>query len=67
VGARVPGKGEWRWMCDRDSDFCASFEGTSGEELGLIGFVLDNVRRSLFVVLWHKPLFVLYLCSYCPF
>jgi hypothetical protein len=37
------------------------------DELGLIGFVLDNVRCSLFVVLWHKPLFLLYLCLYCPF
>jgi hypothetical protein len=36
-------------------------------KLALIGFVLDNVRCSLFVVLWHKPLFLLYLCSFCPF
>jgi hypothetical protein len=36
-------------------------------ELGLIGFVLSNVRCSLFVVLWDKPFFLLYLCLYYPF
>ena len=36
-------------------------------KLGLIGFVLNRVRCSLFVVFWHKPLFLLYLCLYCPF
>ena len=38
-----------------------------GLELGLIGFVLGSVCCSLFVVLWHTPLFLLYLCLYCPF
>jgi len=40
---------------------------SAGLKLGLIGFVFDNVRCSLFVVLWHKRLFLLYLCLYCPF
>jgi hypothetical protein len=38
-----------------------------GRQLGLIGFVLNDVHCSLFVVRWHKPLFLLYLCLYYPF
>ena len=38
-----------------------------GLGLGLIGFVLNGVCCSLFVVRWHKPLFLLYLCLYYPF
>ena len=36
-------------------------------KLGLIGFVLSNVRCSLFVVHWDKALLLLYLWSFCPF
>jgi hypothetical protein len=41
--------------------------GRGAGELGLIGFVLNNVRWSLFVVHWHKPLVLLHLWSYYPF
>ena len=53
------------YLVFRMSDVVSRPGGTG--ELGLIGFVLDNVRCSLFVVLWHKPLLLLYLYLYCPF
>jgi len=55
-------EGAVEWACPERSRMGGNLSAGKRDKvfvrlkLGLIGFVLNNVRGSLFVVLWHKPL-----------